>query len=220
MCRNCRCLYVQVWNLWNKKIKENKDKKNEYDTNLLRVVFVFCKWRLNILVNSVFITSGYWEYFSDAEKKKRCCIYFMWELFIMLKCALWCHWLRSMINHNGIKIKHGEMNSNVMVCITKKKETKVYGAFAESTIDFHKCISAQPDWAFFNFWAVHWLDKSYEFQNITLYLQQKYIYFFFKKNPAGYTMGKTAWCAIPQWLCLLRAILMYPLSPKWTPQLQ
>lgn len=53
------------------KIKENsskKKKKVQYDTNLLCVVLVFCKWRLNILVNSVFITSGYWEYFSDAEK--------------------------------------------------------------------------------------------------------------------------------------------------------
>lgn len=51
------------------KIKENDSKKKvQYDTDLLCVVFVFCKWTLKILVNSVFITSGYWEYFSDAEK--------------------------------------------------------------------------------------------------------------------------------------------------------
>lgn len=52
------------------KIKENYSKKKSsvWHNNLLCVVFVFCKWRLKILVNSVFITSGYWEYFSDAEK--------------------------------------------------------------------------------------------------------------------------------------------------------
>lgn len=50
----------------------------------------------------------------------------MWELFIMLKCALWCHWSRSMIHHHGIKIKHGEINSNVMVCITKQEETSLW----------------------------------------------------------------------------------------------
>lgn len=51
------------------KIKENNSKKTSiWHKNLLCVVFVFCKWRLKILVNSVFVTSGYWEYFSDAEK--------------------------------------------------------------------------------------------------------------------------------------------------------
>lgn len=47
----------------------NSSKKSlVWHKTLLCVVFVFCKSRLNILVNSVFITSGYWEYFSDAEK--------------------------------------------------------------------------------------------------------------------------------------------------------
>lgn len=50
------------------KIKENIKKSLKWHKNLLCVVFVFCKWRLKILVNSVFINSGYWEYFSDAEK--------------------------------------------------------------------------------------------------------------------------------------------------------
>lgn len=62
---------MQVWNLCNKRSRKTnpKNKKSSiWHKNLLRVVFVFCKWRPKILVNSVFITSGYWEYFSDAEK--------------------------------------------------------------------------------------------------------------------------------------------------------
>lgn len=67
VCRNFRCLYVQVWNLWNKRSRKTIPKK--YDRKIYCVVvFVFCKWRLEILVNSPFITSGYWEYFSDAKK--------------------------------------------------------------------------------------------------------------------------------------------------------
>lgn len=38
------------------KIKENFSKKAQYGTDLSCIVFVFCKWRLNILVLSVFIT--------------------------------------------------------------------------------------------------------------------------------------------------------------------
>lgn len=69
VCRNCRCLYVQVWNLWNKRSRKTIPKKVQYDSEIYYVLsFVFCKWRLKILLSSVFITSGYWEYFSDAEK--------------------------------------------------------------------------------------------------------------------------------------------------------
>lgn len=70
MCKDCRCLCVQVWNLWNKISKKTakKNKKQKLSMTNLCVVFVFCIWGLKILVNSVFITSGYWEYFSDAEK--------------------------------------------------------------------------------------------------------------------------------------------------------
>lgn len=48
--------------MWNK-IAEKLEQKKFWH---LCVVFVFCKWGLKF--NSVFIISGYWEYFSDAEK--------------------------------------------------------------------------------------------------------------------------------------------------------
>lgn len=52
------------------------------------------------------------------NKQKKGAVFILCELFIMPRCARWCHPSRSMINHNGIQIKHEE-SSNVMVCIVK-----------------------------------------------------------------------------------------------------
>lgn len=171
MCRNCRCLYVQVWNLWKKKIKENKDKKKMNMTQIycvLSLCFVnedWTSWYIQYLllldIESILVT---------LKKKKRCCIYFMWELFIMLECALWCHWFRSMRNHNGIKIKHGEMNSNVMLCIPKQKHPGVPHVHCSPA-----WLSGSSSGQFSEWKEVGTLERKHEFQNITtLYLQQKY----------------------------------------------
>ncbi len=34
VCRNCRCLCVQVWNLWNKRSRKTIPKKVQYDTKI------------------------------------------------------------------------------------------------------------------------------------------------------------------------------------------
>lgn len=69
VCRNCRCLYVQVLEFVQQKDQGKQFQKKFNMTQIycvLSLCFVNEDWK--ILVNSVFITSGYWEYFSDAEK--------------------------------------------------------------------------------------------------------------------------------------------------------
>ena len=69
VCRSCRCLYLDVSDLWNKNTKENKLKKTyQYDTKILYVVFVFCKWTKKRSWVICLLYSGYSEYFSDADK--------------------------------------------------------------------------------------------------------------------------------------------------------
>lgn len=93
-------------------------KKVQYDTKIycvLSLCFVNEDWKswyiqylLLLVIENILVML------------KRCCIYFTWELFIMLGFALLCHLsssMKKMINHNGNKT--WRKKSNVMICITQ-----------------------------------------------------------------------------------------------------